>query len=236
MTSVRTHRIIHIGVTVHKGSITLQVFITMPKRNGSALSRAGKKVKVGRSRPSRAALMPRNIHQHVKFFKTFIAGNAANTPYLGSVAFLPGGLSGFAELASLYDQYRLDKLEVAFYLRVDPSAQSATTAIYPRLWWSDDADSAEIITQSAMQERSNVQVHVLTPQRPVVKTIVPSVLRQVYLTGTTNATSPMKATWLDITYTQVPHFGANFNIEDLTNPNYQVDVIYKAWVSCKNSR
>lgn len=206
----------------------------MPKRkNGTASGVRAKKVKVGRKLRSMAS---RAVHTHVKFVKTTTVGSAGGNPFTGSISSTLSGFAGSAELAALYDQYRIDQLELTFYLKVSPEAQAATAATYPKLWWSDDADDGATITQAAMLERANAQVHVLDPANPIRKTVKPSVLKNLYINGTAVGSSPEKGVWIDMTYTNVPHFGAQFNVEDFTNTNYQLDIVYKATISCKSSR
>lgn len=175
------------------------------------------------------------VHQHLKFSVGAIAGNVAYTPYTGAYSITLANLSGYSELVALYDQYRIDFIEVSFHLKVGPDAQAAGAATYPKIWWSRDLDDASTVTQAQMYERANTVVKVLNPDKPVVFRFKPNTLSVTYRTPATSGYSPKFGQWIDCSQADVVHYGAQFNIDNLSNTNYTVDQISRVWVSCKNS-
>lgn len=204
----------------------------MKRKNEQSASRPAKRAKQAKS-VYRSRLAAR-VHQHVKWFRTTVSAGAS--PITSSYFFYMSTINGGSELTALYDQYRFDKVEVTFTLRLDPGAQAAASAVYPKLWWARDYDSAETISQAQMYERGNAQMHVLDPTRPTKITFKPNVMLNAYRTTTTFAGSPKFGAWIDCAFNDVLALGAQMNFEDLTTTGYVVDVTSKVWISCKCTR
>ena len=65
-------------------------------------------------------------------------GNAAYTPLaqaFSSANIQLANVVNSTDFANLYDQYRINYVVLKFWLRIDPSAQAAASASYPKLYW-----------------------------------------------------------------------------------------------------
>jgi len=182
------------------------------------------------------ALASDKVHVHRKTYGFQIVGNATYNPYSGSIGPMLSAVNGNTDLANLYDQYRIDECEVKLFLAVDPSAQTATTAIWPKVYSTRDQDDLTALTQAQMYERSNMRIDVLDPARPVVWKFKPNCLDLVYRGVGTSSVNPSFGQWIDMTTIDVQHYGINFNIDNLTNTALKVDVLVTLTVSCKVSR
>lgn len=205
----------------------------MKRAASNGVSRPAKRSKQAK-RVYRGRMSNRGIHRHVKTYSNSIsatAGLAQNT-YQAQLGFFAGA----AELTTLYDQYRIDKVEVTFHLKVDPSAQTASSATWPKLWWSEDRDGeGGNLTMAQLYERSNVKMAVLDPSKPVKFVLKPNVLSATFKTTTTTGYAPRAGVWIDCSDSTVPHYGATYNIEDLQT-TYTVQLIHKVFLSLRTSR
>lgn len=167
-----------------------------------------------------------------------INGNAVNAPWLG--VFRLDGISGLvssSDFTNLYDQYRINKLVLKFYLKVDPSAQAAGSASIPRLYMYRDRDDDNIPgSLDEMRENSTVRVKPMTLYRPVVVTCVPNCLNTVYSSAVASNYQPKFKQWLDIARPGTQHYAYKFAIDNLTNINYRVEVEGTVYFSCRQPR
>lgn len=185
-----------------------------------------------------------NTKYDVHYFKRFVTnpgtftGNAiTGDPLLQGISFAINGVAGIGEFSALFDQYMLTHVQMMFHLRIDPSAQTATTAIYPKLYWFTDYDDANAPPSlNAVREHPRCKIAVLNPNRPVICNIKPAVLNEVYRSPTTSSYNPKWRQWLDFAQTDVPHYGLKFAIDNFTNTNYIVSTELKFWFACKGVR
>lgn len=183
-----------------------------------------------------------NLKQQIYSFKrrfqqAVISGNAAYNPYLTGVSWSLNQLPSVSEFTSLFDRYKITYIKLYVHLKVDPSAQSATAATYPKLYYIKDFDDASTpASLDALREYANCQVKVLNPNRPVVIRIRPSQLNLVYRTGISSSYTPKWNQWVDMGTTDIPFYGLKMGIDNLTNTNYTVDIEAKMWFKCKAIR
>lgn len=195
------------------------------------------------ARPARF-LRPRGRPQVVHSFRRMIAapgqltGNAAYSPYLANF-----GLNGISnvvsasDFTSLFDQYKINYCVWKAYLKIDPSAQAATTASYPRLFYYRDYDDSSIAgSLDEIRESQRARTVVMNPNRPVVVKFKPNTLATFYNSVGVNNYSPRWGTWLDIGGSGTFHYGFKWAIDDLTNTNYRVNFEITLYFSCKNTR
>lgn len=163
-----------------------------------------------------------------------IIGNAVNAPVVA--VFSLAGLSNVinvSEFQNLFDQYRIEKCMLKFYLKVDPGAQAAASATIPRLYSYRDKDDQTVPTDlNEFKENQYCREQVMSLYRPCTLVCRPNVLQTI--TGGSNR--PVKAPFLDIGTTTTPHYCWKVAIDDLTNTNYFVDVEATLWFTCKQSR
>lgn len=166
-----------------------------------------------------------------------IAGNVAFAPYLNGQNFLLNGVPNASEFANLYDLYRINKIVMKFYLDIDPSAQTANTAYYPKLFTVVDHDDSNVpASLNELREHANCKLRVLSPTRPVSVVWTPSVLAIMFRTAVASTYSPKYKQWIDMANQDVPHYGLKFGIDNLTNTNYTVRQEVIMYFSCKHAR
>lgn len=165
-----------------------------------------------------------------------LQGNVAYAPYQNVTAISFSQIANSAEFSALYDQYKLNLVKLQFWLRVDPGAQTAAAAVMPKLYWFRDMDDNVPASQTEMRERAHCKIAVLRPDRPITIFIKPNVLQEVYRGVGTTSYSPKFGQWLDMTNTDVTHYGIKWNIDNLTNTNYYVDIESTYYFQCKNTR
>lgn len=165
---------------------------------------------------------------------TTITGNVAYAPYQQATNIQLAFTQNYTELTALFDQYKIDYVIQKFYLTVDPSAQTAANAVFPRLYWVRDKNDQTLLSQAQMRERSDLKIAVLRPDRPVVLKCKPNLLTQQFLSGVTNAYTPVWNQWINTDAPTAPYYTWKWNIDNLTNTNYKVDVETIVYMSFKN--
>lgn len=166
-----------------------------------------------------------------------VNGNATYTP------FLPTGLNiklsdviNSSEFTTLYDQYRINMVVVKLWMRIDPSAQTASTSNYPKVYWFRDLDDSGSLTSiNDARENAYAKVAVLRPDRPVVIKFKPNVLQLIY-NGVTSTYKPAFKQWIDCTTAGVEHYGVKWTVDDFTNLNYRLDIEKTVYFQCRQPR
>lgn len=166
-----------------------------------------------------------------------ITGNAAYTPYVNTYVFSLSQLAAVGDFSNLYDQYRINYIVCKFWLKIDPGAQAAASASYPRFFWYRDLDdSAAPSNLNEMRENAKCKCVVMHPNRPVTVAFKPNILAQMFNNGVTTQYAPKFNQWIDMGNTGTYHYGFKFAIDDLTNTNYSVTVEATYYFQCKQPR
>lgn len=212
------------------------------RRRLNTRSRVGKRRRAGRMmRPMRfRSRRPPIVHHFKRMISSpgSLQGAVGYAPYTSNF-YLNGiaNLVNFTELTSLYEQYRINLCVWKVWLRIDPSAQTATNASFPRLYWCRTDDSTSAPTGlNFIRERQNARVKVLTPNRPVTIKFRPNVLNASYETAVTTAYSPKWKQWIDTNNSGTVHYGFGWAIDSLVNTNYFLDFEIAVYFSCKGAR
>jgi len=167
-----------------------------------------------------------------------IVGNAVYSPWTGS--FLLLGLNSVVnpgDFTNLYDQYRINYLELKFYMKVDAAAQAASGATVPRLYYYRDYDdSGAPATLDELRENSKTKVYLLDPYKAVTIKIKPNVIAAYYQSALATQYSPAFNKWLDVAAPGTPHFVGKFAVDDLRNTNYSIQVEGTLYFSCRQPR
>lgn len=172
-----------------------------------------------------------------RFFSGTITGNAAHIPYLEGKSVALSNLPSVSEYSNLFDRYMITYVKVYYHLKIDPSAQSASTASFPKLYYIRDYDDGTAsLSLNDMREHGKCTYRVMNPNRPVVFGLRPSTLTEKYRFPISTTYSPQWNQWIDMATTDVPHYGWKIGIDDLTNTNYKVDVEVVMWFKCKDTR
>lgn len=203
----------------------------------------GKRTRGRVAKRSRKSRKSRSASRQIHLFKrgataTTISGNVAFAPYLSVAGVALNLVLNVAEITSLYDQYKINLVVDRYWLRIDPSAQTAAQASFPKLYWCRDLD--DITTPSnlnELRERNNCKIRVMNPNKPIVIKYKPNVLNSVYRSGISDAAAtPMWNQWIDAGVSDLTHYGYKFGIDDLTNTSYRVDIERVVYFSCRNQR
>lgn len=212
------------------------------KRRFPARRVGGKRRKIVRKRMTAKAGRV-NRRNELYFFRrgcsvpADLVGNVAYAPYLGALTFSLSNLVNVSDFANLFDRYRITFVKIKVRLAIDPSAQAAATARFPRIWWVHDFDDSNTPASIAeLRENGKYREAALDPHRPVVFKIRPSTLSLVYRTAVSSSYEPRWKSWIDMANTDVPHYGIKFGIDDLTNTAYRVTFEQQIWFQCKNVR
>lgn len=141
-----------------------------------------------------------------------------------------------SDFTQLYEQFRITYCVIKFFLTIDPSAQSAGTANYPRLYWCRDTNDSVPLTENEMYERADMRSAILKPDRPVIMKFKPNVLAVNYLSGVTSAYTAKWNEWIDTANAAVPYYGCKWNIDNFTNTNYRLHIDQTFYFQCKGAK
>lgn len=140
-------------------------------------------------------------------------GNGVETFSLANVA-------GSAEITSLFDNYRINKVVYRWVLLRDPVAGPAGNGqkgIYPRITWKHDFNDTATITRTQMYQNANMREVFMNEnfQRTKWYTLLPAVTQQVYESAVSTSYSPKWRQFLDTNDSTCPHNGIKYNVTDL---------------------
>lgn len=135
-------------------------------------------------------------------------------------------------LAGVFDQYRIQMVEILFVPRVTENATSTANfglfAVAP-----DYDDVANVSTFAALLDYSTATTSAGTnPQRRV---IVPHTATAAYGSGAFSSYGNQTGLWIDAAYATVEHYGIK-TVWTATSAAASMDVIAKYWLQFKNVR
>jgi len=178
---------------------------------------------------------------------TGITGNAivqgGATGVFGAIAFQLSDLANSITFASLFDQYRFEK--VRLYIRARTNAASvfntaSPNAAVPRVFIVIDRDdnTAPTAVTDLMQYDT---VATFTGHEDCVIDLVPNLTPAVFASGAFSGYSslPSNSAWIDIANTAVPMYGVKFGVTGLTvssTSSWIWDITAEYVVSFKNTR
>lgn len=166
-----------------------------------------------------------------------IIGSVAYAPYLSTSGCSLSQVINATDFANLFDQYRINFVVLKFWLKIDPGAQTASTASYPKMYWYRDYDDNTVPgSLSEIRENSKAHVTVMNPNRPVTIKFKPNTLQLLFQSGVANQYKPVFSQWLDMSTTTTYHYGIKYGIDDLTNTNYRVDIEQTIYFQCRQPR
>lgn len=190
---------------------------------------------------SRKLSVPPSIRNQIHSFRrngsaVTISGNIAYAPYQAATNISLSQVVNNSDFTNLYDQFRINYVVIKLWLKIDPSSQAAGSAIFPKLYWVRDENSSTVLSQTEMRERSDAKIVVLRPDRPAVMKFKPNVLAQNFLSAGFSSYTPKYDEWIDTSSPGTFYYGALWNIDDLTNTNYKVDIETIYYLQCKNTK
>lgn len=195
------------------------------KRGGRSTTAQGRR-KRQRTMRRRTGFNKVTVHHYKRMYDGgTIVGNALYNPYVNGFNYKFSNLPNYTEFTALYDQFRINYVVTKWYLKIDPSAQTAATASFPRMYYCVDADDDAPPTNiNELRNHGRTRMVIMNPNRPVTIKFRPSVLIQAYEGATTTAYIPKWKQFVDCADFATPHYGLKVAIDDLTNTNYQVTV------------
>lgn len=146
-----------------------------------------------------------------------------------------GQTLGYTELTSLFDRYKITKVQLKFFLKTSPDAQTGSVAVYPRMWWCPDYDDNGTENIDTLRQRKQTRSTMLKPNRPITINVRPATLTMLY-NGATTAYGSLRNRWCDCTYTNIPHYGLKLAIEDGVGQNWIVEVEAKFFLAFRYTR
>lgn len=170
---------------------------------------------------------PRAVHSfRATQFASVINGTAPGTTQFFASTFSIAGVPNSVAYTSLFDQYRINKIEVKFiqsYVNA-PSAPGAVSQ--PVLYVVTDLDDATVPTTSGqILERQNHRILNFSGAQSVHKhSLVPGVSSYDLSTAAGSLASSVKTRpWLNCQFNNIAHNGIKYIIENL-NSNAQIAV------------
>lgn len=201
----------------------------MPVKKTFRQGRRRRKVK---RKPARSQLSKNqidkmlNVHLHRRWGTRNGLQITANTVSTGFITleevFQLDKVTNYTELTALYDQYKINFVEIYMMWSPDylPVATSTTAGersnLVPpslKIFHLPDYDDNDPLTLDEFKERSKTKLTLLKPQ--VMKKIVikPAVLSQMYETLTSTGYAPKFGVKLDTNDVAVPHYCYKFGVE-----------------------
>lgn len=148
----------------------------------------------------------------------------------GGLSFLLGDVPNAGEFQNLFDQYRISGIKLQFSLNLDPAAQSASAAVFPRMYYVVDQDSNDSPASSdELRQYGKCRYALIQPNRTLNLFIRPKPLTQIYDSTITTGYRTDKNGWVDLATPNVPHYGFRYVIEQFNNSigmNIQVHATY----------
>ena len=171
--------------------------------------------------------------KRVQVARSLGLSSSANTLYAESTTF-GGNVNTPADFTGLYDQYRINKIIYGIRLRLDPTAQSATNAFFPKMYIAADYDDALTPPSlSNLAERGNIRQFVLKPDREYKFKFTPAVASATYQTATSTGYAPKWKQWIDMADQNVPHYGMKLGIEQMPALGFYIEITTNVYFSCK---
>lgn len=162
--------------------------------------------------------------------------------------FLLTQVAHHGELVSLYDAYRIDKIELWFDYSPDSAGNLAAAngagAFFPKMWIKRDYDDITVPTLDQMEQSNQAECLRFTADRTTIGPyyITPAISAIIYDPTASGAYTPAGQRWrqwLDTSTAgrQVPHYGVKMVAQGIPNTNLgQITIRMRFHLSMKNVR
>lgn len=189
----------------------------------------------------KSAFTKQMIRRDIHYFRRFNRSNVF-APLLGGASIFTafeynlGYLPNVSEFSNLFDFYRINAVVHKFTLVTSPEAQASNAAAYPRLYYVRDYDDA--VAPSGVDDivqHSKVRSVVMRPGIPISVKLRPAVNKLVF-GGVTSGYTPAWKSWIDMSRTDISHFGLKLAITNFNNTNYNITQEVIFYFSCKDTR
>jgi len=222
---------------------------------GRANGGKGRKQRKGGGKQSTTALagiqdvapmfkVPRNLDH--RFVRTWdygaILAGATDGGY--GFAFTFDSFPGYTDFTTLYDSYRIDRVETTWELIPTALTTVKTSAIMPIvLAWPDYDDATAPASLATSSQVSQMERLNLTEAKPSVRrSLVPRISASVgQVSFSAGLAMNMQNAWIDMATTNVAHYGIkfwirNFNTTTITETGATVAVSFRMFCTCRNPR
>lgn len=209
---------------------------------------------VRRRKTNRPRKMRTNMNRQVHKFKrqAFLGTYKATSTNLGGLTPVSKGFSfqlvdlpNVAEYTSLFDQYKITGVQLRIIPKSSEQIQGSTsgtvaTTGYGQVVTAIDYDDAgNPASKDQLLEYGSVKV--TQSNRVHTRFISPKILNVVFRNALTSGYSPVKATYLDCSYNDLPHYGIKLWIDapssaGTSDSAISYDVYAMYYFTCKNTR
>lgn len=138
--------------------------------------------------------------------------------HLGGTLFATYAVPSSSEFTNLYDQYRIDYIDMDITFNSDISSTSNPTTSLPKIWFVEDHNDVNATTLSQVMQYDNVQVWQLGLDGGVMKRIriKPTTNSLVYYNAITSAYKKnSNKEWLDTQYPNIPYYGVKMVVDPI---------------------
>lgn len=159
---------------------------------------------------------------------TFLA-TSASVPTFAQLIFRLADLPNYTEFTALFDQYKIDKVEVNFVPNISQNSANDIPIVYTVVDFDDGNTPANL---DVLRQYETAILHA-DPRRPFKRTLVPRVATAAYsggFSGYANQTS-----WIDVASASVEHYGVKAGAS-AASQTITLFVECKYWVSFRNAR
>jgi hypothetical protein len=162
--------------------------------------------------------------------------STTSAPGLYAFAFKLADLSEYTSFTSIFDQYRIDSVEITILPQTIPSTTSSASVPFANLAVVTDYDDASALANWALHlNYQNVQV--ISPGQRHKRKIIPHAQSAQVTLGSTVNTFSLARPWIDCSNVAVQHFGFKVGVQQSTSSNVSLWYPYFRYtVSFRNVR
>jgi len=210
--------------------------VTVYTKAGKYSKAARKRAMVSRFKARTGMMSSRQVH----WFKrrgtaTAVTGDGiTNAKFIG-LNFTLSSMINAAEFSALFDQYKLTGIKLNFYLSRNPANSTSVNGIRPRLYIVTDYDTSTAPSSfDELREYSNSKVWNFDSAKPFSYFVRPKVLNEVYRSGVSTGTAPVRPPWISTQHLDLQHFGVRMGIENIQDVDYTIVIEPTFYFGVKN--
>lgn len=183
------------------------------------------------------SLTKRELHQFRRFASTShfvdILGNVTYIPFLAAYTYSFNQMPISSDFATLFDRYKINAIVHKFTLTIDPGAQTAASADYPRLYWRRDYDDSNAPgSLNEMRQSGKTRSRFMIPGRTISIKLKPALLTDM---NNGSVSKPTWNNWINCEDLAITHRGLKIAIDSLNNTNYRVKQEVIFYFSCQDT-
>jgi len=222
----------------------------MPKSSRARNSKRKTNMRRRKQQRKRGATRPVNANQALvynkqstkpmRFVKTVRAGsvfNGLNTAISAVNAYQAQYMPDIGNIQLLFNRYKINKITLTYRLKDtgNGDALNFNTVMMPTMWIRYNYDSNDFTTAtptatvgSKILELNNVKSFTFTPEKTQFQYVVhPRTISPVYLSSILTGYKLNPKQYIDVAYTNVPHYGIVWYIDQLpTGLQLEVDTTF----------